>query len=219
MNENNLLSINLSATSESLILGMAMNWPIAIGGLLAIIAIWLFQHFFWRSGPKAQLKEVTVSIGGQELKYEIERNSLNLEIAHRIYIELITRKAALPFDENNDIISEIYDSWYQLFKTTREEIKAINGDSLLEKKSSDKLISMATKVLNDGLRPHLTKYQGRYRRWYTSQLDKPENLDRSPQQIQSAYPELEELINSIKNVNQLLSQYAEELREFIYLDK
>ncbi len=62
-----------------------------------------------------------MNIGGQELTYEIERNSLNLEVAHTIYIELITRKAALPYDEEHDIIVEIYDSWCQLFKTTREK--------------------------------------------------------------------------------------------------
>ena len=41
-------------------------------------------------------------------------------VAWKLYIELTTRKAALPFDENHDLIAEVYDSMYVLFGITRQ---------------------------------------------------------------------------------------------------
>ena len=61
------------------------------------------------------------------MTFKVKRNTENLFIANRIYLELVTRKAALPFDEDNDVIVEVYDSWYTLFSTIREEIKNVPG--------------------------------------------------------------------------------------------
>jgi len=54
---------------------------------------------------------------------EFERETLSnkeLDIAWKIYVQLATRKAALEIDENEDSIEDIYNSWYELFTTTRE---------------------------------------------------------------------------------------------------
>jgi len=75
---------------------------------------------------------------------------------------------------------------------------------------------MVTRVLNEGLRPHLTRFQGKFRKWYAKELDKDENTELSPQEIQAKYPEFKELIKSMKEVNILLRTYAEELNKFIY---
>ena len=84
--------------------------------------------------------EITQKFFGAEFKYSITRNYTNIEIANRIYVELITRKAAIPFDENHDVISEVYDSWYTLFNTTREELKKLPGEMLLNNSDSKNLI-------------------------------------------------------------------------------
>ena len=52
-------------------------------------------------------------------------NSEIQKFANNIYIELITRKAGIPIDENNDVIEDIYNSWYKLFCIIRDEIKAL----------------------------------------------------------------------------------------------
>ncbi|MDR2972011.1 MAG: hypothetical protein LBU83_08800 [Bacteroidales bacterium] len=155
------------------------------------------------------------SLGGQEIEYQIIRNYQNIEIAHRIYVELVTRKAALPIDEEHDVIVEIYNSWYTLFQTTREELKALSGESLLNNDKSDDLIRLLTDILNVGLRPHLTEYQAKFRKWYNEALDKEENESISPQQIQTQYEMYEDLIASMKDVNQLLIEYAEKLRGIV----
>jgi len=157
--------------------------------------------------------KLTYSIGGAEIEYEIKRSYQNIEIAHKIYIELVTRKAALPIDETHDVIVEIYDSWYTLFQTTREELKTLSGEMLCKNEASNDLIRLLTDVLNKGLRPHLTEYQAKYRKWYDEALIAEGNKNLSPQQIQVKYAHYADLISSMKTVNKILIDYSEKLKE------
>jgi hypothetical protein len=67
---------------------------------------------------------------------KIKRSYQNLYVAHRIYIELVTRKAAIPIDVDKDVLVEVYNSWYSMFKTIREEIKNLPGDYLVDNEST-----------------------------------------------------------------------------------
>ena len=167
--------------------------------------------------------ELSFSVGGISTKYEIVRNYSNVEIAHRIYIELITRKAAIRIDSEYDLIIEIYDSWYELFQATREELKSFTGDLLFENDKSKELVKLVTDILNKGLRPHLTKYQAKFRKWYLERINEKRQIalkDRkSPQEIQNEHILYEEIQNSIKDVNILLTNYSMELRKFIDVPK
>ena len=163
--------------------------------------------------------EITLNTGAGSIKYKIIRNYANLEIAHKLYIELITRKAAIRIDEKNDVIVEIYNSWYDLFKITRKELKNFSGDLLESNPQSKELIRLATDILNKGLRPHLTKYQARFRKWYFEQLEKDkskkESDKRTPQEIQKDYYKYDELIISMKKVNEILIEYKNKLEEIL----
>ena len=185
--------------------------------LFGIILIYLIWYFLIIKKRKTDFKlvELTLDSNGPHMKYEIQRNYENLEIAHRIYTELITRKAALPIDYENEVIKEIYDSWYFLFQTTRNEIKSLSGKTLEDGNKSEKLIEMSTDILNKGLRPHLTKYQAKFRKWYDEELEKDENKGKCPQEIQKNFSEYNELVKSMKEVNQLLIEYSEQLHKFI----
>lgn len=207
----------LSVVSDpnGLTLALTLSSTLLITILIGLILIFLIRKWCSKGKTDLVLKKLTLKVGGQQLTFEVERNYLNLEIAHKIYIELITRKAAIPIEEDKDIIEEVYNSWYSLFNTTRDEIKSIKGE-LLDNPKSEKLVEMATDVLNKGLRPHLTKYQGRFRRWYKAELEGQSNQSLSPQDIQKKFSDYDDLISSMKEVNSLLSQYADQLKKFIY---
>lgn len=160
---------------------------------------------------KSQTMEL--NFAGQKISYTIECNYITIEIAYKIYIELLTRKAAIQFDPVHDVINEIYDSWHDLFKITRNEIKNIQGEVLLRDKSSEQLVTLTTDLLNKALRPHLTQYQNRYRKWLSEQ---DINNYKSIQEIQKNYPDYEELTADLLNVNNLLIDYADQLHNFIY---
>ncbi len=152
-------------------------------------------------------------VGGAEVEYQITRSYQNIEIAHKIYIELITRKAAIEIEEEKDVIVEVYNSWYSLFQTTRNELKSIEGKLLVENNTSQEIVRLLTDILNEGLRPHLTEFQARFRKWYNEKLEKGDT--RSPQEIQSAFDDYDALMSSIKDVNKLLIQYANNLKIII----
>lgn len=167
--------------------------------------------------------EMTFNTGAGNMKYKIVKNYANIEIAHKLYIELTTRKAAIKIEEENDVIVEIYNSWYDLFKTTRNELKNFTGDLLEDNDKSKELIHLATDILNEGLRPHLTKYQAKFRKWYDEKVEeekgKNEKDRKSPQEIQKEYLNYLELIDSMKNVNKILIKYKVELEKILGYEK
>ena len=217
MNESiNILKIELFTNKPSIII--ESNWYILIVFFLLVTLLFGIKKILLKKlRTKTDIKPVELTLGfkNSSIKYNIERNFENLEIAHRIYIELITRKAAIPIDDENDVIKEIYDSWYSLFQITRNEIKNLSGRTLQDYKNAEELIKMATDILNEGLRPHMTQYQAKFKKWYSEEFDNPDNKGKSPQEIQRKYPEYNELIESIAEVNNLLIKYAEQLNKFI----
>ena len=189
------------------------NWYF-LTAIITLLLIWFIIRKKINNWGKWYEMEVEIS-GSPKAKFKIKRNTENLYVANRIYIELITRKAALPIDEKNDVISEIYNSWYNLFNIIRDEIKTLPGEYLKNHDPTKALIGLTTKILNEGLRPHLTIHQAKYRKWLENELKNKESNKLSPQEIQRKYPNYKELISSMKNVNTLLIKYSKELNKLI----
>ena len=210
--------IDLKFDIEQGTFSLVLNYWLLLG---AVILFFVIRYLLKKLSKKDRVsKEIipvkmTYCFGGSEIEYEIKRNYQNIEIAHKIYIELVTRKAALLIDERHDVIVEIYESWYTLFQTTREELKALSGEILLGNNVSDGLICLLIDILNKGLRPHLTEYQAKFRKWYDEALKKNENSNLSPQEIQIQYEHYTDLITSLKEVNQLLINYSERLKKIV----
>lgn len=198
-------------------IGMAA-WS-ALGLVTAVVAfrIWLFR---WRNKrwpkPWSRLSIVKgkVSFAGIG-EFEINPNTEDLQIAHRIWTELKTRKAALPFDAEHDVIIEVYDSWYALFGKTRDLLANIPANLIRQDHSTREIVRISLAVLNDGLRPHLTRWQARYRNWYGTQ--KKELEIRSPQEVQKSFPDFAELIEDLKKVNAGLVEYADQLARLTHM--
>jgi hypothetical protein len=126
---------------------------------------------------------------------------------------LTTRKAAIPFDREHDVIAEVYDSWYQLFKSLRELEKNVPVRKGMRADSDEaKLVTALSGALNVGLRPHLTMWQARFRRWYEVAVSRAENAYLSPQEIQKQFSEYETLVSDLEKVNKGLMTFAESLR-------
>ena len=170
----------------------------------------LFE-IFRRKAKAYEIDEAVIGIGNQKVK--IRPNYQDIQIAYRLWVELSTRKIGLEIDLENDVIVEVYDSWYEFFRLTRELMKKIPVSKIRKDESTKKLVEVAIKVLNEGLRPHLTKWQAKFRRWYSSEVEKEENRDLSPQEIQRRYPAYEELVKDMIEVNNKLIEYRKVLNE------
>lgn len=129
--------------------------------------------------------------------------------AKRIYVELTTRKAAIPIDDDNDVIEEIYDSWYKLFCIIREEIKLLPAHYFQKQESRMEIINLSSKILNEVLREHLTVHQAKFRKWFESETQNPKNKNIAPQELQKRYPNYESLIKSMKQVNEKLVVFSD----------
>ena len=190
------------------------SWWILIPMILVLLIIYLV--WICKFKKNYSVHEMSVDVSAKpKMTFRVKRNTENLYIANRIYLELVTRKAALPFDENNDVISEVYDSWYELFKIIRSEIKNVPGEYLISHNPTEELIGLSIRILNEGLRNHLTKYQSRFRKWYKTESEKEENKSLSHQQIQKKYPDYDNLLADLKSVNAILINYSEELKKLI----
>lgn len=156
------------------------------------------------------IDEVELGIGTNS-KVKIKFSREDREIAYKLWVEMSTRKIILPFDEENDVIVEVYDSWYSFFGIARGLLKDIPVEKL---NSSKQLISVTDRVLNKCLRPHLTKWQARFRKWYNLQLDS--NPDLTPQEIQYTYPHYNELVKELKAINKNIDYYGEVLKKLAF---
>ena len=198
-------------------LSLTLNvWVLLSCVLLFFLVRYLIKQFITSNKVHNEVIPVKLkyTFAGTEVEYSINRNFQNIEIAHRMYVELITRKAAIPIDDN-DVIVEVYNSWYTLFQTTREELKKLSGEMLLDNQVSKDLIKLLSDILNNGLRPHLTEHQAKFRKWYNNAIILEENKTKTPQTIQSEYEDYQKLFESMKAVNDLLIEYAERLEEIV----
>jgi len=200
--------IRLSFDAERLFIRMDVSIWLVIS-LLALIAL------FWLITVKSKrykLIKLNISLG-KVGKAEFIPNENDIQIAHKIWTELVTRKAALPIDLEHDVFVEVYDSWYSIFTKVRGLVSEIPADLIRSEKSTQELVRISTATLNDGLRPHLTRWQSRFRNWYQANIEKLKEI--SPQELQREYPEYEALADEIITINSELILYAAELKKIV----
>lgn len=158
------------------------------------------------------IDEVNLGIGDSNIK--LTYNKKDQEIAYKLWVELSTRKIGMIFDKEHDVITEVYNSWYEFFKIARELLKDIPASRL---SYSNDLIDLTEKVLNKGLRPHLTIWQAKYRKWYENKL--VNNTKDTPQELQRKYPHYAELVNDLINTNKRMIEYKKLMKKIAFPDK
>lgn len=186
-----------------------------VGGLgVILVAIFLCRLIgvprrFWKT---FEINEAEFGLGEQKIK--LSPNVTDQQIAYKIWVELSTRKIGIPIDTANDVISEIYDSWFNFFAVTRELIKDVPVQKF-RRKDTEQIVRLSIEVLNQGIRPHLTLWQARFRRWYENQLKLDVNADVHPQDIQRNFPQFPDLERDLLEVNQRLINYRQKMYEII----
>jgi len=194
--------------TEKYSLGIEVSsWVVALVLLLIVIFV------VWRRVAKQHhVVEVNINLGGIGCM-KICPTWEDIQIAHQIWTELVTRKAAIPFNPKDDVIVEVYDSWYALFQRTRQLIGDIPGKCIRRDKSTQQIVKIATDTLNLGLRPHLTKWQARYRNWWHNSEDALKKT--TPQEHQKTFPQYAELVEEMLLVNTEMIEYAAQLRKIV----
>ena len=201
---NYLHSIKITLTADNVIVAIGL---IIITLILIYLIYKIFKYFFTKKFKVVDMNISIANIGN----ISIEKNKDISGIAHKAWVEIMTRKVGLLFEEDKDVIVEVYNSWYSLFGIIRDLLKEIEPRK--KDKDLEKLENVLVKTLNYGLRPHLTKWQAKYRRWYNQEIEKDTNNELSPQEIQKKYKKYDELIGDLKETNKQMVQFAEELKK------
>lgn len=192
-----------------------IQWTLTPWVILLGLIVWFVYLRFHRQvlSKDYEIDEAELGIGSAKVK--IKPNYEDLQVAYKFLVELSTRKIGLPIDIEHDVIVEVYNSWYEFFKITRELIKDIPASKIRRSESTRNLVNIAIEVLNIGIRPHLTKWQARFRRWYDAELEAVKNSGLSPQEIQKKFPDYKVLIEDMQRVNWNLIKYKEKLNEVV----
>ena len=200
--------LNLSVDGPLVVLRFSLWLLLILGGVLLI---WLVVRLAV-SGSRWKSQEVSLSFKGPTVRLvpddEVAR------IAHQAWAELASRKAGILV-EDDDVIVEVYNSWYALFGALRQLVKEVPVSALHRSSDAKTLLDMLMATINEGLRPHLTKYQARFRSWWKSSADSASEA-LSPQERQREYPEYEELFADMREVNRNLIKLAESLRRLAH---
>lgn len=195
------------SVSDDWQLGVEIH-PVFWIGIIVILGVSIIlglQRLAFRS---YEINEAEFGIGDQKIK--IRPNTVDSQVAYRIWVELSTRKIGLPIDEEYDVISEVYDSWYGFFSVARGLIGDVPA-AKLRRKDTEAIVKLSIKVLNVGLRPHLTKWQARYRKWFEREIEASQNSSKSPQEIQRQFPDYQILMTDLKQVNKQLISYRDHM--------
>lgn len=213
-----LLTIMWDQTAWAL--SVSINYWLFIAALLitTLILAWRWYHGSFAFST-FEIDQAEVGIGNGKIRFK--PNQADKQIAYAIWVELSTRKIGLPIDLEHDVIADIYDSWYSFFSVTRELIKTVPV-AKVRRDSTQKVIRLSISILNEGLRPHLTIWQARFRIWYERELKRSETDSHETaidlQELQKMFPKYGELTSDLQLVNQRLIHYRGKMREIVMKD-
>lgn len=191
---------------------IGLFWLLA--AVLVAVALWWVVPLLRRKWFRTfRTKSVKLTFKGVE--WDICPDHDTRRVAHQAWVEIKSRKVGLPFEEDHDVVVEVYNSWYALFGVLRDLAKSIPPDRLQDCDETRKLVELLMRALNEGLRPHLTRWQAKFRRWYEAECQKPEVAELPPQAIQQRYPEFNELVADLKKVNREFVEFADSLEKIV----
>ncbi len=210
-----MISTNLLVFRLSLDQGIFFQASSAIVGIFLLIAAVYIGYRLWaayHSDSDFEIDEAEFGLGNQRIR--LRPNTLDRQIAYEIWVELSTRKIGLKIDLDHDVIAEIYDSWYQFFGVTRDLIKQIPVTKF-RRRDTERIVRLSVEVLNIGLRPHLTRWQARFRHWSAAQMERQDNVDVSPQDLQKLFPDYGTLSRDMMTVNARLIRYRDAMYNIV----
>ena len=99
------------------------------------------------------------------------------------------------------------------FTDTRELLKDLPIKSI---EKCEQLPKIIMDFLNEVMRPYLSKWGVKFNKWYEIESKKEENKENDDITIQRAYPQYDELIRDLLDVNKKVISYTENLRKIAF---
>lgn len=151
----------------------------------------------------AILKKVSVSLPFGIGSAEWEVDSTERNAAWSLYVELVTRVAVQSLEIDRGTLREALTSLYSLFGSTREILREAGPDVGA---SHDSVGGIAIAVLNNGLRPFLSKWHPELQAWEAKR-----SLNLSPAEHEKSWQEEPQLRSELESLRKDLEKYAKVL--------
>jgi hypothetical protein len=153
----------------------------------------------------AKLKKVSVNLFGIG-SAEWQDDPTQRKAAWSLYVELITRVAIQPLNDDQGLLREALTSLYKLFDITRQILREAGPDVGASKNS---IGGYAIDVLNKGLRPFLSKWHPLLQSWEAKR-----EPSISPKEHEKNWELEPKLRQELHELTEQLNVYAEQLAEF-----
>lgn len=153
----------------------------------------------------AVLRKVSVSLPFGIGSAEWESDPTERNAAWSLYVELVTRIAVQSLDIDQGTVREAMNSLYSLFSSTREILKQAGPDVGA---SHDSVGGIAIAVLNNGLRPFLSKWHPLLQVWEAKR-----SVDLSPKEHEIVWTEEPKLRQELELLRSDLEKYSDALAE------
>jgi len=152
-----------------------------------------------------------------EADYELDVDKNDIKVAWNIYCELQTRVGIVSFKEEEDIISICFESWYDLFKVVRNNLKDLNVPLKKAKveETTKNLDEILFSLLNNHIRPFLRKWHYKFDSYWNENFAK----DKNPIEVQKRYPNYKELIKDIELLEKKLKEILDALELIVRWNK
>jgi hypothetical protein len=169
------------------------------------------KQWFRRKMDRYKPTKVTARIPFRGVTLEWETSRAESRAAWELYVELSTRIATQPLPGDGGLFREALTSLYSLFPITREILRNAGPDVGGNMPSVG---AIAVEVLNEGLRPFLTKWHPELLNWESSR-----SQDISPRDHERAWPDHETARRELEILRGELQVYAAALREIVGLPR
>lgn len=152
----------------------------AVAGMAGVAVIQIYNR-------SARLTEVKVSVPQvSQLTFVVNNESRN--VAWKLFVETMTRVSTQPLDDEEGLTREALSSLYGLFATTRDTLKSSRPS--VPAPGGQTVEHLAITMLNQELRPFLSKWHPRLRQFEQTQ---PDALESAWQENAACRAELREV--------------------------
>lgn len=186
-------------------------------GVLGLVLISLSAGYFL--GKKDTLSwlvdKYNVHYSTSEMNLNFMGQSLNLVVnkqdkisAWKIYNQINTRIAVVEFNKDYDSVFLVNKSLYELFGKIRDEIENIP----IEKIKRDRgLANFYHNILNEGIRPYLSKWHIPISHYIESNKDSKKSI----LELEKEFKDREQVLKDLGDLNKRMKEFSDKLLEII----
>ena len=199
----NILTITFN--NQGLII--QISYGVVILLLFGIFFIYLFSKKYRR---RYKFEETEIGWGG--FKFKIRPTFEDLQVAYKLWVEISTRKLGNKIDREYDLIKKVHESYYEFFKIARSILKEIPVEKITNKETQ-KIINLILEILNQEIRPYLTKWHAELEKWYRDNSENYKNL--TPVEFERKFPKYNALMEELSKLNQKIIELNNSLKILI----